>query len=272
MSFTAAAEELGITQTAVSLHVRSLEAQLGCKLFIRAARKLTLSEVGQAYAFSIRRALGEIDLSTTSLFGATYLQKLTVRVPISTATLFLAHRLPEFVQTHPEVSVSLVSNIWAESAGRENVDVELRLGLGDWDDVPVRRISDERIVPIAAQSGAQHAPSLAQLASKPLIQILGFQDMWQKYLSAFGIEQTETASAYFVDTTIAAVDIVAAGGGYAVTLERFAKTAIETGRSIAIIGDAVPIEQSHFLARRQRSEASTAAIQMFETWVGRIFQ
>lgn len=59
MNFTAAAGELGITQTALSLHVRSLEAQLGCKLFTRAARRLTLTEIGQAYAFSVRRALGD---------------------------------------------------------------------------------------------------------------------------------------------------------------------------------------------------------------------
>ncbi|MDA7964904.1 LysR family transcriptional regulator [Ruegeria sp.] len=270
MSFTAAAEELGITQTAVSLHVRSLEAQLGCKLFTRAARNLSLSEVGQAYAFSIRRALGEIDLSTTSLFGTSHLQKLTVRVPISTATLFLAHRLPDFVQNHPEVSVSLVSNIWAESTNRENVDVELRLGLGDWEDMPARRISKERIVPIGAKSGGR-IPSMAQLADQPLIHILGFQDMGQKYLSAFDVQQSETATSYSVDTTIAAVDIVAGGGGYAVILERFAKTAIETGREIAIVGDAVPFEQSHFLLRGNRPEPNAATIQIFEGWLERIF-
>ncbi|NVO58063.1 LysR family transcriptional regulator [Rhodobacteraceae bacterium B1Z28] len=269
MSFTAAAKELGITQTALSLHVRSLEAQLGCKLFTRAARNLSLTEVGQAYAFSIRRALGEIDLSTTSLFGANHLQEVTVRVPISTATLFLAHKLPEFTRNHPEVSVRLVSNIWAESAGHENVDVELRLGLGDWEDLPAKKISEESIVLIAAKSRSRQTLSFAELSKEPLIQILGFQDMWQRYLSNFGVQRAEGASSYSVDTTIAAVDIAAAGGGYAVVLERFAHTAIETGRSIAIVGDAVPIEQSHFLVRGQTSNA--AAKRQFETWLESTF-
>ncbi len=271
MSFTAAAEELGITQTALSLHIRSLEAHLGCPLFFRAARNLSLTEVGQAYAFSVRRALAEIDISTISLFGSNQERELTVRVPISTATLFLAHHLPAFVQDHPDISVKLVSNIWAESAGRENVDVELRLGVGEWNDAPARAISDERIVPIAAKSDAGHGISPAELRQKPLIQVLGFQDMWQRYLSAFDVPDTSNAPTYTVDTTIAAVDIVAAGGGCAVILERFANTAIQTGRSIAIVGDAVPIEQRHFLVGGRNSKSNAATRQVFEAWLERTF-
>ena len=85
LSFTEAAAELGLTQTAVSLHVRSLEAELGCALFTRAARRLTLTQTGQAYAYSLRQALGDMAFSTASLFGAGAEQMLTVRVPISSA-------------------------------------------------------------------------------------------------------------------------------------------------------------------------------------------
>lgn len=271
MSFTAAAAELSITQTALSLHVRSLEAQLGCPLFFRQARNLSLTEVGQAYAFSVRRALADIDLSTTSLFGSSQTQELTVRVPISSATLFLAHRLPEFTRQHPSVSIRLVSNIWAESAGRENVDVELRLGKGEWTDAPFEKISHERIVPIASSQKAADMLSADALLQEPHVQILGFQDMWPTYLSAFDVEYSTEASSVAVDTTIAAVDIIAAGGGYAVVLERFAQTAIATGRSIAIVGDAVPIEQSHYLVGSGEAKSNDAAKKMFETWIKKVF-
>ena len=113
LSFTQAAAELGLTQTAVSLHVRSLEAELGCALFTRAARRLTLTQTqtGQAYAYSLRQALGDMAFSTASLFGAGAEQMLTVRVPISSAGLWLAHRLPEFSATHPDITVRLVSQV-----------------------------------------------------------------------------------------------------------------------------------------------------------------
>lgn len=276
MNFTAAAGELGITQTALSLHVRSLEAQLGCKLFTRAARRLTLTEIGQAYAFSVRRALGDISGATTSLFGADTAQMLTVRVPISSATLWLAGHLPDFTARHPGISIRLVSNIWAESAGRENVDVELRVGIGDWDDAPSKRLSSERVVPIGPASTTAAGPPgmvpLDRLKQAPRIQVLGLESLWRQYLSAHEDHTPLPPPVFAVDTTIAAVDIVAAGGGHAVILERFAQTALSGGRQIAIIGAPVKITQGHYLMITPGAEDKVAAKLLFEAWLEGIFQ
>ncbi|SHI60885.1 LysR family transcriptional regulator, glycine cleavage system transcriptional activator [Shimia gijangensis] len=272
LSFTAAAGELGITQNALSLHVRSLEAKLGCKLFTRAARKLALTEVGQAYAFSLRRALGDIALSTSSLFGAGSAQVLTVRAPISTATLWLSRRLPEFVERHPGITIKLVSNIWAESIGHEDVDVELRLGTGGWDDFVSRKISSEKIVPIAATSIGSQQAVIDVLKQGPMVQILGYEDMSQLYLSAHDVILSEQTSPFSVDTTIAAIEIVAAGGGYAVVLERFANYAVEFGHPITIVGEPIPFNQSHYLIVGSAPEVNDTSKQLFEAWVEEIFQ
>ncbi|MDO6482618.1 LysR family transcriptional regulator [Shimia thalassica] len=270
LNFTAAADELGITQTAVSLHIRSLEADLRCQLFTRAARKLTLTEMGQAYSMTLRRALADIALSTNSLFGAGATQGLTVRVPISTAALWLVQRLPEFKARHPGISIRLVSNIWAESAGQDDVDVELRLGKGHWQNSASRRISHEAMVPIA--SSRQPADLSAQtLHNGPLIQILGYEDMWGSYLGAFGKTADPTAVAYAVDTTVAAVGIVAGGGGHAVILERFARRAIKDGQPIEIVGDAVPLDQAHYILGNPGKPSSAKAKEVFEAWLEEIF-
>ncbi|WP_299351043.1 LysR family transcriptional regulator [uncultured Shimia sp.] len=271
LSFTQAAEELGITQTALSLHVRSLEASLGCKLFTRQARNLTLTEVGQAYAFSLRRSLGDIALSTTSLFGAKGAQVLTVRVPISTAALWLAPRLPQFAERHPGISVRIVSNIWAESIDQQEVDVEIRLGRGGWTGVAYKKISTECIVPISRDSNAgQNGADL--LSAAPLVQILGYEDMSQLYLSAHDLVPSSRVPTYTVDTTIAAIDIVAAGGGCAVVLERFADYVISSGRPIAKIGAPIPIAQSHYLVGVSPPEVNDTAKQLFEAWLEEIFE
>ena len=269
LSFTQAAEELGLTQTALSLHVRSLEASLGCKLFTRNARRLTLTEVGKAYAFSLRRSLGDIALSTASRFGTEGAQVLTVRVPISTASLWLTHRLPEFVAAHPGISVRIVSNIWAESIGQEDVDVEIRLGRGGWTGVAYKEISTEQIVPIVRVG--QLGDVAEVLRAGPLVQILGYEDMTQAYLSACGLEGGQGVFPYSVDTTIAAMDIVAAGGGCAVVLERFADGEITRGRAIAKIGAAMPIAQSHYLVGVSPPEVNDTAKQLFEAWLEGIF-
>ncbi|MEQ9695161.1 LysR family transcriptional regulator [Shimia sp. SDUM112013] len=270
LNFTAAAQELGITQTAVSLHIRALEADLRCKLFIRNARNLTLTEMGQAYAMTLRRTLGEIASATNSLFGATGSQVLTVRAPISTAALFLVQHLPGFVAENPGISIRLVSNIWADSVESEDVDVEIRLGRGDWPGITAKQISQERLVPIVS-SRLSGPFDLETLCQGPMIQILGYEDMWGRYLDVQGLTLGMTPMAYAVDTTVAALGIVAGGGGVAVVLERFAQQATADGHPVRIAGPAVPLNQAHYLLGHAGKPETATAKTLFEDWVTAVF-
>lgn len=273
LSFTEAAAQLGLTQTAVSLHVRSLEAELGAALFTRAARRLTLTQTGEAYAYSVRQALGDMAFSTASLFGVGAEQMLTVRVPISTAGLWLAHRLPEFSQAHPGITVRLVSQVWGGGVpDAEQADVELRFGGGNWAGVQARRLSTERLVPIFAAGSADNLLNLKALRAGPIVQILGFEDMLLRYLEAHDLAPSDNVARYAVDTTIAAVDIVAAGGGFAVVLERFALTAIATGKPISIVGKPVPTELAHHLLTSAALKSDNPSKQVFETWLETTFR
>jgi LysR family glycine cleavage system transcriptional activator len=268
LSFTKAALQLGLTQTAVSLHVRSLEADLGAALFTRAARRLMLTQTGEAYAYSVRQALGAMAFSTASLFGAGVEQILTVRVPVSTAGLWLAHRLPEFSEAHPGITIRLVSQVWGGGASdAEPADVELRFGGGNLAGVRVRRLSTERIVPICAAKNTADLPDLETLRAGPIVQILGFEDMLLRYLEAHDLAPPNRVTRYVVDTTIAAIDIVAAGGGFGVVLERFALTAIATGKPISIMGKPVPTELAHYLLTAATPKSTNPAKQVFETWL-----
>ena len=158
LNFTSAARELGLTQTAVSLHIRSLEKELGAKLFTRAARRIELTELGQSYGLTVRRALADIALSTNSLFGPVTRQTLTIRAAISTATYWIATELPEFSRLYPDIPMRLVSHIWNDSPGPADVpadvDVEIRLGYGDWPGVIAEKLCDETIVPVCRAGSA----------------------------------------------------------------------------------------------------------------------
>ncbi len=145
LNFTETGRELGLTQTAVSLHMKSLEETLGCQLFDRKPRHLELTAMGQAYVHSVRNALADINLATTSLFGPLAKQTVTVRAPISTATLFLTPQLPGFLKANPAINIRLISAIWADSISDEDIDVDLRLGYGDWPGMQVEKISEESI-------------------------------------------------------------------------------------------------------------------------------
>ncbi len=265
LNFTTAAQELGLTQTAVSLHIRSLEADLGGKLFTRAARRLELTELGQSYALTVRRALSDIALSTNSLFGPATRQILTIRAAISTATYWLAAELPEFSRQHADIPVRLVSHIWNDSAVRSDADVEIRLGYGDWPGVVVEKICDESIVPVGLADTPK--PGLDALRDAALIHILGYEDNWARYFQAFGLTQPAGPALHSVDTTVAALQLVMAGGGYATVLTRFAQNAIAQGAPLQIVGPAIPFSQSHYLIRQEATEQPSTSARIFTDWL-----
>ncbi|GAA6193081.1 LysR substrate-binding domain-containing protein [Phaeobacter sp. NW0010-22] len=265
LNFTETGRELGLTQTAVSLHIRSLEADLGAKLFTRAARRLTLTELGQSYALTVRRALADITLSTNALFGPATRQTLTIRAAISSATYWIAAELPAFSAAYPDIPVRLVSNIWADSTGPEDVDVEIRLGYGDWPGVRVEKLCDETIVPVCRADCP--LPTLNQLRTAPLIHILGYEDNWARYFEAHALAPQDSPPLHSVDTTVAALQMVMGGAGYATILNRFAQNAISQGLPLQIAGPAIPFGQSHYLIYPDDTAARPASAQVFTAWL-----
>lgn len=265
LNFTEAARELGLTQTAVSLHVRSLEADLGERLFTRSARRLGLTELGQSYSLTVRRALADIALSTNSLFGPASRQTLRIRAPISSATYWISAELPAFATAFPEIPVRLVSNIWGDGPESEDVDVDIRLGHGDWPGLLAEKLCDETIVPIGRADGPRLSPEALRAA--PQIHILGYEDNWARWFEAQGLPPARHPAQFSVDTTVSAVQLVLAGAGYATILARFARSAIAQGAPLRLAGEPIPFSQSHYLIRPPGAAAMPARAQLFLSWL-----
>lgn len=263
-NFTLASKELGLTQTAVSLHIRSLEATLQRPLFLRRARHLQLTSEGEAYLYSISQALGDIRAATTNLFGLSEQQLITMRAPISTAALWLPAHLPDFRAQYPNISVRLVSTIWGRSSADEEFDVDLRLGRSEEHDGPCEVISDETVSPIAHRNRCAEIAKPQDLRHQPLIHILGYDDTWPRYFASAGVDLPDGAPAYSVDTSVAALALVSANAGCAAILTRFAEQARDR---VEIVGNPIPFFQSHYLARPKARRKHRPEVDLFEDWL-----
>jgi LysR family glycine cleavage system transcriptional activator len=266
---------LGLTQTAVSLHIKSLEATLGCKLFVRRARHLSLSEIGQAYLASVADALGRIDVATTSLFGPAAQQTITVRAPISTAELFLAPHLSEFSRSNPNIKVRLISTIWARSVADEDVDVDIRqgteIGSGIGSGLEIEQLCMDAMVPIEACDAHSQSVEDPTFLELPLIRVLGYENMWDLYMSGHNMPFEPEAAGLSVDTTTVALALVAAGAGRAVVLERFAQGAVAAGMAISIVGEALACDQGHYLVRGKTQNPHRPEVEIVREWLRGIF-
>lgn len=271
-SFTAAAEELHLTQAAVSHQIRSLEAMFGVQLFIRRSRTLDLTDMGKAYLPSVRGAIEELAFSTQGLFGPPIRNTVTVRAPISLGVLWLAPRLKRFRMQHPGIDVRIVSEIWADSISDRDVDVDIRLGAGAWAGYRAQRLADESIVPVCAPGACEAIRSVADLKACEMVHILGFEDHWAKCFSDAGLDYDPGQIGISVDTTLAAVEIVATGGGVALILKRFALDLVKAGRVAIPVSLEIRLEQAHHLLVPAPGFRLSADVDRFKTWLSSAYE
>jgi LysR family glycine cleavage system transcriptional activator len=132
LSFTKAADELNVTQAAISHQIRGLEERLGVQLFIRRNRALLLSESGQAYLPALREAFDTIANATEKLQRRDEGGPLLVSTTASFATKWLVPRLATFQQLHPGIEVQISTGVGLVDFQRDTVDVAIRWGLGSW--------------------------------------------------------------------------------------------------------------------------------------------
>ena len=150
LSFIKAAQELSVTQSALSHQVQKLEQHLGKPLFIRRTRAIDLTGDGQRYYAEIRPALDAIAAATRTQRAAPSTTVLRIGLLASFATLWLAPRLADFLHRYPHIQVELLPAIQLADVAAAEVDLAIRYGKGDWPDVQATRLMAEVISPVCS--------------------------------------------------------------------------------------------------------------------------
>ena len=150
LSFTRAAEELHVTQAAVSHQIKGLEEWLGMPLFRRLNRALMLTEAGQTYLPAVRDALDTLAQATDRLFRRDSAGALTISTMPSFAAKWLVMRLGRFQARHPELEVRLHATPQLADFAQQDVDVAIRFGSGRWPGLRSERLMTEDIFPVCS--------------------------------------------------------------------------------------------------------------------------
>ena len=230
LSFTRAAEELGMTQAAVSGHVRALENYIGRPLFLRAPRSLSLTEVAASYLPSLRQALAQIDVATGQILTVAHRQEVIIACPASLATNWLPPRLRAFRATSPEVDVTVHATIWSETTDQI---ADLRITPRHVSQpLTGHSLGEENLVMVCTQaflSGPDALTRPADIAHKPLIHVLGRQDHWESFARHHGVTTLHLARGLKTDSSNVALEMAIAGLGCAVTLASLAEVHLQRG-------------------------------------------
>ena len=150
LSFTKAAEELYVTQAAVSHQIKTLEEHLGLKLFLRKNRSLLLTEEGQGYFLDIKEIFTQLIDATEKLLARGAKGSLTVSLTPSFAIQWLVPRLSLFNELHPEIDVRIKAQDQDENSLTDDVDIAIYYGRGHWSGVQTYKLHTEYLVPLCS--------------------------------------------------------------------------------------------------------------------------
>ncbi len=188
-SFTRAAEELNVTQGAVSHQVKALEETLGLKLFHRERQRLILSEAGRDYLAVIGDALDRISIGTDKLLRRQESGILTVSTSPDFAAKWLVNRLSRFAESCPDVDLRVAAATQYVDFARDDVDVAIRHGDGHWPGLQAERLYSERLFPVCSPklvAGRNRIKKAADLLKFPLLRLEDAKN-WTRLFEAAGV-------------------------------------------------------------------------------------
>lgn len=258
LSFTRAADELNVTQAAVSHQIKGLEETLGLALFRRLNRGLVLTEAGQAYLPPLREALDLVADATARLRQSGGTGLLTVSTMPSFAARWLVPRLPRFQRLHPDVDVRLSSTSQLVDFATQDVDLAIRFGRGAWPGVSAERLMEEDVFPVAAPSVRDGPPPLRapqDLRGATLLHD-DFVITWGDWMRAAGVADMDCSRGPSFDDTGHLMQAAAAGHGVALARRVLAADDLAAGRLVRLFDVALPsalaywvVAPPHYLKR-----------------------
>jgi LysR family glycine cleavage system transcriptional activator len=267
LSFTRAAEELGMTQAAVSYQIKLLEERIGEPLFLRRPRDLALTEIGQRLAPEMARAFDIL----RDAFGDLAREEgtLIVNTMHTFASQWLAPRLGRFQLLQPQVAVRLETTNRTVDFAREEVDVVVRAGKGVWPGLMAHRLLAVRFTPmlsprLAASIGGVREP--ADILKLPLID--SKDPWWITWLNAHGLPTSILAEQTAPSLSMQALDAEAAMAdmGVALLTPAYYRTEIATGRLIQPFDRIIDEGSAYWLAYPE-SRRNVPKIRKFRDWI-----
>ena len=267
-NFAHAAEELNLTASAVSHHVRKLESRLGVALFQRHARGVTLTAEGRRLADASGSALADMEGALRTLRGDRD-EEHRVRITTlhSLAYTWLIPRLPDFIERHPRIRLAFDTETALARFDEGGPDLGIRHGPGHWPGLSSHRLMDEVLFPVASPRmvGFDAIRTAADIARVPLIldhARQGWHD-WFRFANVHGARLDERIS--FSDTTDA-LSAAAKGIGAALARERVVAPYLADGRLVELPGGRLPARWGYHVVypahRRLRPPA-----QVFVDWL-----
>jgi LysR family transcriptional regulator, glycine cleavage system transcriptional activator len=267
-SFTHAAEELCVTQGAVSQQVKALEEGLGIKLFNRERQRLVITEAGRDYLLVVRDALDRIAIGTERLLQRQNTGVLTVSTSPDFAAKWLVHRLGHFAESHAGIDLRVSATLHHVDFAREDVDLAVRHGEGNWPGLDTVQLSAEQLFAVCSPkllSGRHRLSRPADILKFPLIHLDDRAD-WAKWLRSAGINDSDVTHGPVLNRASMVIDAAIDGQGIALARTTLAAWDLINGRLARPFPDSLPLSKTYWIIC-PKATSNMPKIVTFRDWL-----
>lgn len=263
LSFTAAAGELNMTQSAVSQQMRSLEQFLGRALFVRRPRTLQLTDAGLAYLPVVQEAFSTLSSGTRMMTGGDRGKVLTVHVNMAFSVFWLAPRLGDLFAAHPWLRLNITTHTWDPDHTASPSDVEIRFGRRLHDRFDAQRLAHETAFPVCTP---EVADQMEDWRTANLFDCTGVLANWEAWAGGRGESLPRGKNVHLATTYSVSITAALGGAGLAMAHDTLAASLIEDGRLVRPFPESIAMEEAYYLLNVPE-HATTPANRAFAGWV-----
>jgi DNA-binding transcriptional LysR family regulator len=266
-SFTAASEELQLTQGAISRQVSALENQLEVALFKRVGKSIQLTEAGRVYAQEIHSALQAIRHASLAAMTSPLTGILNLAILPTFGTRWLMPRFPTFLEANPDITVNFVTRLSPFDFRSENLHAAIHFGSPDWPDTRSTFLMREQAFPVCSpRFRREHdTDTAAQLADLPLLRLASRAGAWSRWFESVDVEPPATRGMLFEQLSIIAQAAVA-GLGVALLPRFLIQSELERGELVVIMETPLQDQAGYYLVTPV-DKFDYAPVVAFRSWL-----
>ena len=269
LSFTRAADELCVTQAAVSHQIKALEDWLGAPLFQRLSRTIKLTELGESLVGPLGRAFDIMAEATSQALDHDQIKPLTVATFDSFASAWIVPRLARFRERFPDIDVRFSAKRQEDDAlSSGDADLEIRYGGGNWPNLQVEKLMGETVFPVCAPSLIERygAPTeLAEVAHFPLLHDVFVID-WAEFLNHFGVRGVNVRRGFGFTHSHLVKRACLEGHGMALGRGPLIADEVRSGALVRPFAESIALDDAYYVVCR-KSVADQADVKAFAYWL-----
>jgi len=251
LSFSLAADDLNISQAAVSQQMRQLEAYLDTALFIRHHRRLSLTSTGQTYFEAVHKSLDRLDSITDQLFPSRQHQTVTLHCTSSIATLWLVPHLQAFQKRHPNIELR-IKTLDQSHENRQLSQSNLEIFIppeGFSHDPNSEKLLTSTITPVCSPALFPHRKRPEkpdEVLNHELIHVLGYDDDWHRWFRNFQLN-VDLPRGLSVDSSLIAIEAVQRGVGIMLGRRPYIDNYLKTGELVEVFDSPFHLYSDYYL-------------------------